>query len=98
MTGTPVILNIILLPSHSVFILYHYYFFFLFIIIAVFLFYLFIYFCLFAFSRATTSAYGGSQARGLIGAVAAVLHHSHSNARSEPCLRPTPQLTVMPDP
>ena len=26
------------------------------------------------------------------------LHHSHSNARSEPCLQPTPQLTEMPDP
>ena len=52
-------------------------------------------FCLF---RATTAAYGGSQARGLMGAVAAGLHHSHSNARSEPHLRPTLQLTAMPDP
>ena len=42
-------------------------------------------FCLF---RATPAAYGGSQARGQTGAVAAGLHHSHSNARSEPCLRP----------
>ena len=32
-------------------------------------------------------AYGGSQARGLIGAVAAGLHHSHSNTRSEPHLQ-----------
>ena len=33
--------------------------------------------------RATPKAYGGSQARGLIGATAAVgLHHSHVNARS----------------
>ena len=32
------------------------------------------YFCLFAFSRAAPAAYGGSQARGLIGAVAAGLH------------------------
>ena len=31
---------------------------------------------------ATPTAYGGSQARGLIGAVATSLHHSHSNARS----------------
>ena len=31
-------------------------------------------FCLFAFSRAAPAAYGGSQARGLIGAVAAGLH------------------------
>ena len=29
---------------------------------------------------------------GRIGAAAAGLHHSHSNAGSEPCLRPTPQL------
>ena len=33
-----------------------------------------------------TIAYGGSQARGQIGAVATGLHHSHSNARPEPCL------------
>jgi len=37
-------------------------------------------------------AYGVSQARGLIGAVATDLCHSHSNARSEPCPRPTPRL------
>ena len=43
-------------------------------------------------------AYGGSQARGLIVAVAAALSHSHSNSRSEASLRPTPQLTAMPDP
>ena len=42
--------------------------------------------------RAATTAYGGSQARGLIGAKVADLHHSHSSARSEPHLRPTPQL------
>ena len=41
------------------------------VINAVFIFiYLFIYFCLFAFSRAAPAAYGGSQARGLIGAIA----------------------------
>ena len=59
-----------------------------------------IFFCFlfFVFSRAAPVAYGGSQARGLIGAVAAELHHSHSNARSELCLRPTPQLTTTPDP
>ena len=38
------------------------------------------------FSRATPVAHGGSQARGLIGAGAAGLHQSHSNAGSEPCL------------
>ena len=60
--------------------------------------YLFIYFCLFAFSRAAPAAYGGSQARGQIGAVATGLCQSHSNAGSEPHLRPTPQLTAMPNP
>ena len=48
-----------------------------------------------SFSGATPAAYGGSQARGLIGAVAAGLRLSHSNAGSEPCLQPTPQLTAM---
>ena len=42
-------------------------------------------------------AYGGSQARGLIRAVAASLHHSHSNARSKPSLQHTPQLMETPD-
>ena len=36
----------------------------------------------FVFSRAEPAAYGGSQARGSVGAVAAGLHHRHSNARS----------------
>ena len=43
-------------------------------------------------------AYGGSQARGQIGAVAAGLRHSHSNARFEPHLQPMPQLTATMDP
>ena len=43
-------------------------------------------------------AYGGSQARGLTGAVAADLRQSHSNVRSEPRLRSAPQLTATPDP
>ena len=47
----------------------------------------FIFFCLF---RAAPVAYGGSQARGLIGATDANLHHSHSNTKSEPHLWPTP--------
>ena len=51
--------------------------------------------CLF---RATPTAYGGSQARGLIGAVAASLRQSQSNAGSEPRLRPTPQHTATPNP
>ena len=54
---------------------------------------LFFFFCPF---RATPAAYGGSQSRGLIRAVAAV--HSHSNARSEPRLQPTPHLTATLDP
>ena len=41
------------------------------------------YFLLF---RAAPVAYGSSQARGQIGDAAAGLHHSHSNARSEPPL------------
>ena len=59
---------------------------------------LFILFYFFAFSRAVPAAYGGSQARGRIGAVAAGLHHSHSNMVSKPCLQPTAQLTATPDP
>ena len=58
----------------------------------------FFFFGLFAFSRAAPLVYGGSQARGLIGAVVAGLHQSHSNTRSEPRLRPTLQLMAMPDP
>ena len=42
-----------------------------------------VFFCLF---RAILAAYGGSQARGLIGAVVAGLCHSHSNKGSEPRL------------
>ena len=48
--------------------------------------------------RVAPIAYGGSQARGGIGTVAASLCHSHSNTRSEPHLWPTSQLTAMPDP
>ena len=58
--------------------------------------YLFIY-CLSAFSRAAPVAYGGSQARGPIGAIAAGLHQSNSNSGSELRLQPTPQLTATPD-
>ena len=54
--------------------------------------YLFV-FCL--FFRAAPAAYESSQARGLIRATAASLHHSHSNMGSEPCLKPTLQLTAM---
>ena len=58
-------------------------------------FYLTFFFCLF---RAEPTAYGGFQARGLIGAVATGLNHSHSNVGSEPHLRTTPQLMATPDP
>uniref|UniRef100_A0A8D1UP65 Uncharacterized protein n=1 Tax=Sus scrofa TaxID=9823 RepID=A0A8D1UP65_PIG len=56
------------------------------------------FFCLFAFSRAVPTANGGSQARGLIGAVATSLRQSHSNAGSESRLQPTPQFRTTPDP
>ena len=56
------------------------------------------YFCLFAFSRVASVAYGDSQARGRIGTVATSLHQSHSNAESEPRLQPTPQLMATSDP
>ena len=52
----------------------------------------------FAISWAASMAYGDSQARGQIGAVATSLHHSHSNTRSELHLQPAPQLMAMPDP
>ena len=52
-------------------------------------------YCLF---RATPKAYGVSQARGGIGAIATGPHHSHSNVRSKPHLQSTPQLMAAPDP
>ena len=63
----------------------------------------FFFFCLFvvvvvivvAISCAAPAAYGGSQARGRIGAVATSLRQSHSNAGSESRLQP--QLTATPD-
>ena len=51
-----------------------------------------------AISWATPSAYGGSQARGLIGAVAASPRHSHSNMGYKPHLRSTLQLRATSDP
>ena len=57
-----------------------------------------IYFFLSCLLRATPVVYGDSQARGLIGAAAAGLRQSHSNARSEPRLQHTPQLTTTLDP
>ena len=60
-----------------------------------FYFILFLSLCLF---RAIPTAFGGSQARGPIGAVAAGQCQSHSNVGSEPRLQPTPQLTAALDP
>ena len=53
-------------------------------------------FLFFGLFRAALMAYGSSQARGQIRAVAAGLRHSYSNPRSKPRLQPTPQLTTMP--
>ena len=64
--------------------------------ILIFFYFFFFIFFYFVFSRAVPVAYGCSQARGLIGAAAEGLRHS--NAGSEPCLRPTPQLMATPDP
>ena len=52
---------------------------------------------LFGLFSAALKAYGDSQARGRMGAIAAGLCHSHSNVGSELCLRPI-QLTAMLDP
>ena len=49
------------------------------------------------FLWATPTAYGDSQARGPVRAVATGLHQSHSNMGSKPRLQPTPQLMAMPD-
>ena len=60
--------------------------------------FLFVCFWWFVFFRSAPTEFGGSQARGPIRAVAAGLHHHHSNMGSEPRLQPTPQLTAMPYP
>ena len=57
--------------------------------------YLFV-FCL--FFRAAPAAYGDSQARGLIRAVATAYARATATPESEPCLRPPPQLPAMLDP
>ena len=48
------------------------------------------FFFFFLLFRATPLAYGSSQARGQIGAIAASYSHSHSNAKSKPRLWPAP--------
>ena len=62
------------------------------------IFFFFFFFFFWSFLGPLPMEYGGSQARGLIGAVTTGLYHSHSNTGSEPHLRPTPQLQAMPDP
>ena len=60
-------------------------------ICSLFLFCLFVFLFVFVF-RAASEAYGSSQARGQIGGVTDVLHHSHSSMGSKLCLWPIPQL------
>ena len=54
--------------------------------------------CLVAISWAALLAYGGSQARGWVGAIAAGLCQSHSNVGSESCMQSTPQFRAVLDP
>ena len=53
-----------------------------------FILFFFFFFYFFAISWAAPAAYGGSQARGRIGAIATGLRQSRSNAGSEPRLQP----------
>ena len=55
-------------------------------------------FFFFSFFRSAPATYKRSQARGKIGAAAAGLHHSRSNAGSELHLQPMPQLMATPEP
>ena len=48
--------------------------------------------------RASRTAHGSSQARDVIGAIAASLHHSHSNTGYEPCLWPMLRYMATSDP
>ena len=56
------------------------------------------FFFFFGLFRATPMAYGSSQSKDRIGAAAAGLHRSHSNAGSKLRLQPTPDLTATLDP
>ena len=53
------------------------------IMLSFFFFFFFFFFCFFGLFRAALLTYGGSQARGPVGATAASLYHRHSNAGSE---------------
>ena len=57
-----------------------------------------LFFLSFLLFRAALVIYGSSQVRGPITAAAAGLYLSHSNARSEAHLQPTPQLMATPAP
>ena len=57
----------------------------------------FFFFCNFFGREGAPTTYGSSQARGRIGVIAAALGHSHNDARSEPCVKPTPQLMATRD-
>ena len=70
----------------------------LFIWIFILFYFILIFFVFLPFLGPLPMAYGGSQARGLIKAVATSLHQSNSNAGSKPHLRPTPQLTATLEP
>ena len=59
--------------------------------------YVFFFSFVFCHFRAEPAAYGGSQAWGPIRTVAAGLHQSHSNARSESRLQSASQLITTPD-
>ena len=82
------------LALHSIMYLFQYFF----LLFFLFLSFVVVVVVVVAISWAAPAAYGGSQARGRMGATAAGLRHSHSNASFEPCLRPTPQLTATLDP
>ena len=63
-------------------------------------FFILLFFCFFVFAILGPCLWYVEVPRpsGLIGATSAGLHHSHSNAGSEPRLQPTPQLMATPDP
>ena len=71
-------------------VLYNFFFFFFFVFVVV----VVVVVVVIAISWAAPVAYGGSQSRSPIGAVATGLCQSHSNAGSKPHLQPTPQLTA----
>ena len=78
---------------------YIYTYIYIYIYVCVCVFFVFVFFFFFAFLGLYLQyIHGSSQARGPIGATAASLGHSHSNAGSEPHLLPKPQLMALPHP